>query len=205
MNRQGVPCFIGDFMKKFIFVAATMIAIATAANADCAAELQAIMQSHATAGPYHVTMEQTTADKTRKIEADVILPSSFHMKMPEMETIMLKQGTWMKMGGKWQVMPGVASGALAKAVSTGMEKGMANVKNLQCLGTQSVEGKTYKAYDFDSSGEAMGIKATSHITLYRGDNGLPAIMIVEGEAMGHKSKTVQHVTYDPAITISPPQ
>jgi hypothetical protein len=205
MNLKGVTCFIGDLMKKFIFVAATLLSSATSANADCAAELQAIMQGHATAGPYHVTMDQTMADKTRKIEADVILPSSFHMKMPEMETIMLKQGTWMKMDGKWRAMPGAMSGAVAKAVSTGMEKGMANVKNLQCLGPQSVEGKTYTTYDFDSSGEAMGVKATSHVTLYKGDNGLPAIMIIDGEAMGHKSKTVQHITYDPSITISPPQ
>ncbi len=192
-------------MKHSIITILALGLGAAAAHADCAAELQAVMDGHLKAGPYHVTMDQTMAGKTRKMEIDAILPSSFHMKSPEMETIMLKQGTWMKMGGKWMAMPGAMSGMVSGAIATGMEKGMANIKNLQCLGPQSVEGKTYTTYDFDSSGEAMGIKATSHVTLYKGDNGLPAIMIVEGEAMGHKSKTVQHMTYDPAITISPPQ
>ncbi|MDE2384600.1 MAG: hypothetical protein KGO53_08275 [Alphaproteobacteria bacterium] len=176
-----------------------------AAKADCAAELQAMMQGHLQAGPYHVAMESSAAGKTHTMEIDVILPSSFHMKSPEMESVMMKQGSWMKMGGKWMAMPGNMSAMVTSSIKTGMENTMAGITNLQCLGAQQVEGKSYTAYSYDSSGAAVGMPTSSHVTVYKGDNGLPAILIVDGQAMGVKSKTTQHITYDPAITITAPQ
>ncbi len=190
---------------KMILAGATALGfLSTTAHADCTGEIQAMMQAHLKAGPYHVTMDTDMGGMSQKMEADVILPNSFHMKSPQMEAVMLKQGTWMKMGGKWMAMPASASGMMSQSIKTGMDTGMANLKNVQCLGSQQFEGKNYTGYSFDSSAEAMGIKASSHITAYKSDDGLPAVMIIDGEAMGKKSKMVQHITYDPSITIAPP-
>ena len=175
------------------------------AKADCLAEIQGVMQAHLKAGPYHVTMESDMGGARRSMEIDVILPSSFHMKAANMESIMLKEGTWMNMNGKWMAMPGAMSGMMEQNIKTGMQGGLKNLSNVQCEGPQSLEGKTLNKYEMDSSGEAMGIKATSHITMYTDGQNLPQIMMVDGEAMGHKSHTVQHIVHDPSITISPPK
>jgi hypothetical protein len=192
-------------IKLSAFAAAATLLLASSAHADCLAEIQAIMQNHLKAGPYHTTMESDMAGMKRTTEIDVILPSSFHMKAANMETIMLKEGTWMNMNGKWMVMPGNMSGMMEQNIKNGMESGFKNMANVQCEGPQTFEGKTLNKYEMDSTGEAMGIKATSHITMYTSDNGLPQVMLVDGEAMGHKSHTVQHISYDPSITITPPK
>ena len=191
---------------KFLFLTTTALCFSAAlARADCTAEIKAMMDAHIKAGPYHVTMETTMGAMGTKMEGEVILPSSFHMKSDKMETILLANGAWMKMGGKWMAMPAVMSTQVGASIKSSMDTSKMNLANVQCLGVQQIEGQTLTAYSFDSSAEVMGTKATSHITAYKNSNGLPAIMMIEGEAMGHKSKTVQHITYDPSITISPPK
>jgi hypothetical protein len=196
-------------MKYLPLAAAFLLCASLPLHAECKDELKAMMQTHLNAGPYHVTMDQTSDQGSHKIEADVILPSSFHMVMPQMETVMVKEGTWMKANGKWMQLPGAAASkmtdTISNAIKGGMDSGLDSVKNLQCLGPQPIEGQTLTAYSFDSSGAAMGLNVTSHIMAYKDAQGRPSIMIIDGEFMGHKSKTVQHITYDPNIKITPPK
>ena len=187
---------------KIIIVA--LLAATSQAKADCMADLKTVMDAHMTAGPYHVSMVMNLGAKVMKNEADVIMPSSFHMKSDKMEAIMLKSGTWMKMGGKWMSMPQM-SGMVQGMISQGMAQGMKNVKNLQCLGSQTYQGAQYNTFSFDSSGEVMGIKSTSHIMMYTDDSNRPAWMEIDGKAMGKASKTIQHITFDSSITINPPK
>jgi hypothetical protein len=190
---------------KRVCLAAALAACSTTAYADCKSDLDSIMQAHLKAGPYHTSMDMVAGGKTRTIETDVILPSSFHMKMPEMETIMLKQGTWMKMGGKWQAMPAAMSAISGNMIQDAMAQGMKGATNFQCGSSAEFDGQSYPLYEFDASAEAMGVKASSHVKLFKGPNGLPVGLIVEGAAMGVKSVTTQHIKYDPSITINPPQ
>ena len=191
-------------LKLLLITTTTVCLCVTVAHADCTAEIKAMMDAHLKAGAYHSQMDMDMGASKRKTEADVILPSSFHMKSDQMESIVLANGAWMKMGGKWTAMPAAVSGQITSNIKNNMDTSKMNLANVQCLGPQQMEGQTYTAYSFDSSAEVMGKKATSHITTYKNASGLPAIMIVEGEMMGHKSKMVQHITYDPNITISPP-
>ena len=191
---------------KFLLIATTTLCFcATSARADCTAEIKAMMDAHLKAGAYHSQIDMDMGAIKRKTEVDVILPSSFHMKSEQMEAIVLANGAWMKAGGKWMAMPAGVSGQITSGIKNNMDTSKMNLSNVQCLGMQRMEGQSYTAYSFDSSAEVMGTKATSHITTYKNSNGLPAIMMIEGEAMGHKSKTMQHITYDPNITISPPK
>ncbi len=192
-------------MKSLTITAALSVFAASSAFADCKSDLESIMQAHLKAGPYHTTMEMTAGTKTRKIETDVILPSSFHMKMPEMETIMLKQGTWMKMGGAWRSMPASMSGMTGNIIQDAMAKGMSGASNFKCGTSANFDGQSYPLYEFDASATAMGVKATSHVKLFKGANNLPVGLVVEGDAMGVHSVTTQHIKYDPSITINPPQ
>ena len=191
---------------KFLFLTTAALCFSvTAARADCTTEIKAMMDAHIKAGPYHVTMETTMGAIGTKMQGEVILPSSFHMKSDKMEMVLLANGAWMKIGGKWMAMPAAMSTQVGASIKSNMDTSKMNLANVQCLGTQQVEGQSYTGYSFDSSAEVMGTKATSHITAYKNSNGLPAIMMIDGEAMGHKSKVVQHITHDPNIKISAPQ
>jgi hypothetical protein len=193
-----------EAILKFKIIILTLLAATTPAKADCLADLKDVMDSHMKAGRYHVSMTMNMGNKTMKNEADVILPSSFHMKSDKMEAIMLKSGTWMKMGGKWMAMPQM-SGMIQGMVSQGMAQGMKNVKNLQCLGSQTYQGAQFNTFSFDSWGEASGIKSSSHIMMYADDNNRPIWMEIDGKAMGKTNKTIQHITFDPNIIINPPK
>jgi len=208
--RSAVKKLFGGCSKdleaklKIKIIAVLLLATTSQANADCMADIKSVMDAHMSAGPYHVSMTMNMGAKTMTNETDVILPSSFHMKSDKMETIMLKSGTWMKMNGKWTSMPQM-SGMVQSMVSQGMAQGMKNVKNLQCLGSQTYQGAAFNTFSFDSSGEAMGIKSSSHITMYADDSNRPAWMEIDGKAMGKPSKIVQHITFDPSVTINPPK
>lgn len=191
-------------MRTFMFVAmAAIAAAATPALADCKSDLDAIFKAQL-ATPYRTEMTIKGPSQPMTVTAEVIYPDSFHMKAAQMETIMVKKKAWMKMGGTWQAMPAEAAAQFSAMINSGISKGVAAVKDVQCLGTQSYEGGSYDAYQFNTSGEMMGIQSTAKVTLYASD-GLPAWLVVDGEAMGKKSVTVQKVTFDPSIKITPPK
>ena len=190
-------------MKHPLFVIAALCVSSTAACADCKSDVEAIMQAMMHAGPYHVSMT-TIADggKTTNYEADVILPTSEHMNMGQMEIVILPQGTWMKTGGTWHAAPGPMGANMLNSMTHSFKDLRSNIV---CGSTEDFDGHSYPVYKYASAGEVMGVKTSSQITLYKGANGLPAGLIVDGTAMGVHSVTTQHIKYDPSITIKAPQ
>ena len=189
-------------MKLPLFAIAALCIASTTASADCKSEVDAITQSMLHAGPYHLSMTSEAGGKTTKIEADVILPTSEHIKMDQMEMVILPQGSWMKRGGSWHAAPGPMAANMLSSMTSSFKSERSNIV---CGSTEEFDGHSYPVYKYDSAGEAMGIKTSSHITLYKGENGLPAGLIVDGTAMGVHSVTTQHINYDPSITIEAPQ
>lgn len=193
-------------MRKIAPISLAFGMLSTMAHADCGADLQAVMDGHLKAGPYHADITIVSAGKTLKLSSDVILPDQFHMNMPQAEVIKTAKGTWMKIGGKWQAMPAAVGNAIQGPIDQAIVKGMKSVKNLACLGSQTYENQSLVGYEFDSSGEFGGIKSTAHVVLYADPaTNLPAYITVNGEAMGKKSMTTEHITFDPSITIAPPK
>jgi hypothetical protein len=193
-------------MRKLICLGIAISIMSSEAHADCAADLQAVVEKLLKAGPYHTDMSMVAGGRTTDISSDVILPDRFHMTMPQGEVVKIKDGLWMKVSGKWQAMPASVAHAIQSPIDQGIAQGMKNVKNLNCLGPQDYDGQSFTTYEFDSSGEAAGIKSKAHVIMYvDAASGLPAWMIVNGEAMGRKSTMTQHVTFDPGITITQPK
>jgi hypothetical protein len=188
-----------------VFAAAALAAFSTSAFADCKADVAAIFEAYKSGGPFRVEMAATANGQTTKATAEVIMPDRFRVSSREMEMIMVKKKAWMKIGGSWQAMPGQAAAMMGNMIETGIAQGINDVKNVKCLGRKDYEGETYDAYSFTSTGEMMGIASTADVTMYMGDGALPAWMVVDGEAMGTKSKTVQKITPDASITIKPPK
>lgn len=191
-------------MRTVLATAAVTLIAASPAVADCASDLDAILKAQI-ATPYRVEMTTTANGTTTKAEGEVIFPGSFHMKAQGMEMLMVDKKAWMNMGGTWQEMPADAAKMMSSMIENGISKGIAGVKDVQCLGSEDYEGSSYEAYSFATSGEMMGIQSTANVKLYATDDGVPAWLVLDGEAMGIKSTTVQKITMDPSITISPPQ
>ena len=189
-------------MKLPLFVIGALCIGSTTVSADCKSEVDAITQAMLHAGPYHMTMSSDAGGKVTKIEADVILPSSEHVKMDQMEMIILPEGVWMNNAGKWHSAPGAMGANMLKSMMSSMKD---ERSNMVCGVNGDFDGHSYPVYSYDSAGSVMGIKTSSHVTLYKGDNGLPVGLIVDGTAMGVHSVTTQHIKYDPAITIKAPQ
>ncbi len=189
-------------MKLFFLATAAVLVAANSAHADCKSDVDGIVKGMMSAGPYHMTMNSDGGGKITKMEADVNLPTSEHIKMDQMEIVILPQGTWMKRGDKWQSAPGAMGSNMIKTMMGTFQD---TRSNFSCGSNDNFDGHSYPVYQYDSSGEAMGIKTTSHITLYKGDNGLPVGLIVDGTAMGVHSITTQHIKYDPSITIEAPK
>ena len=192
-------------MRKIVLITLSFGMLSSAANADCKADLQAVIANHLKAGPYHADITIDSAGKTMKLSSDVILPDQFHMHMPQAEVIKTAKGVWMKIGGKWQAMPASVGKAMQGPIDQGLAQGLNNVKNLNCLGAQTYENQSLTGYEFDSSGEFGGIKSAAHVVLYTDPaTGLPAYIAVSGAATGKKSTTMEHITFDPSITVTPP-
>jgi hypothetical protein len=192
-------------MRRTLISFVALAAGACPAFADCNAELAGIWQAFMKAGPYHVEMQMAgPGGQGRTIQGDVDLPDKFHMIMPQGEMVKIGDNIWMNMGGAWRQMPGAAGKMMQGQMMQGMAAGLKSHANVQCLGAQTYQGKAVSAYVFDSAGNFSGIKTKSHVQLFT-DNGLPAFLVVDGEAMGHKSHTEQTITYDPSITIAPPK
>lgn len=188
---------------KFALATAAML-YAVPAHADCMAEISSVMAGARTVGPYHQATTMISASRTMNIEGNVILPDQFDINMPQGRMIMTKNGAWMQKGGKWTKMPDTMRKMLGANVAQGAASSLKNIINTKCLGAQDFEGNSHTTYEFDTSGVAMGIKSKSHVTLYV-DDGKPVVMVIDGEAMGRKSHTVQKITYDASIKITEPK
>lgn len=190
-------------MRIPMFAVVALSAAVSPALADCKADLSALLKAQ-TSTPYRVEMTSTANGQSNRMTAEVIFPDSFHIKADGMEMVMVNQKAWMNAGGTWQAMPAEAGASISSMIASGVSKGIEAVKDVKCLGSQDYEGQSYEAYSFATSGEAMGISSTANVTLYA-EGGMPAWLVVDGEAMGTKSVTVQKITPDPSISIKPPK
>lgn len=180
--------------------------ISASAHADCKADLQNVIDGHLQSGPYHADITVTADGNTMKFSGDIILPDKFHMTMPQAEMIKTAEGMWMKMAGKWQALPASVAKTMQSPIDQSIAEGLKNVENLVCLGAQTYENQNLIGFEFDSHGEVGGSKGTAHTVMYVDPaTNLPAWIVIDGEAMGRKSTTTQHITFDSGITISPPE
>jgi hypothetical protein len=180
------------------------ILAATSAQADCKADIDTILQAMQTAPPYRMTLETDADGGASKMEATAILPDRIRMKGDGMEMILTPNGFWMGKDGKLQKSPPEAAEQMREMIKQGMNIGVKAVEAPECAGQASFEGGSYELYKYIANGDFMGIKSTSSVEMYVNSDGRPEWMVMDGEAMGIKSKTKQHITYDDSITITDP-
>lgn len=197
-------------MKRILLSALITLSGAAAAHADCAQDFRAMMDAHFKAGRYHSESEIAFQNKTMKTKVDVVVPSSFHvLEGPtggKNETIITADGAWDKLGdGKWTALSPEKHQMALKYFQSGLSSGFAGASNMTCLGQQDIEGRTLTAFSLDRVVVLGTQSLNDHIVIYRGDDGLPAIIVAERDSGKAKSHAVQHITYDPGIVIQKPE
>jgi hypothetical protein len=173
--------------------------------ADCKTEIQSLLQSLETAGPYRMEMVMVANDDTTKMSVDMIMPHSMHMKGEGIEMLMTPKGVWMTQGGSLQKMPDEMKGQIQGMIRQGMSLGVQAVDKAECLGSATYEGGTFDLYKYQAKANFMGVDSSSEVSMYVGDDGKPSWLIVDGESMGIKSISTQKITYDGSITIAEPK
>ncbi len=193
---------------SFRIVSATTLALAVligTAQADCKSDIQTILKNMETSGPYRVEMDMDSAGQKTKMVGEIIMPHSMKMKADAMEMIMTPNGVWMSQGGPLQKMPDGMKEQVQGMIKQGMNLGVQAVDASECMGSTSFEGGTFDLYKYNANAEFMGIATKSKVDMYVNGDGKAEWLVIDGEAMGMKSLTKQHITYDDSITIADPQ
>lgn len=177
---------------------------ADAARADARDEVIAAWENTMARGSYRMQMSTESRGRTQSQEIDVQLPSSFHMRSPETEMVMLPQGTWMRVKGSWMRMP-VNVSQMAEAYSAdAIEQGKQSLQQVERVGEGVVEGCDAVTYRYTSSGKFMGIRndSTTEMAVCK-DSGLPRLLT--STSGGRRADTVRIVyDFEAAIDIRPP-
>lgn len=177
---------------------------ADAARADARDEVIAAWENTMARGSYRMQMSTESRGRTQSQEIDVQLPSSFHMRSPETEMVMLPQGTWMRVNGSWMRMP-VNVSQMAEAYSAdAIEQGKQSLQQVERVGEGVVEGCYAVTYRYTSSGKFMGIRndSTTEMAVCK-DSGLPRLLT--STSGGRRADTVRIVyDFEAAIDIRPP-
>jgi hypothetical protein len=163
------------------------------------------MKSMEAGEPYAIDMTTVASGRTLNMSGKVIMPHSLHMKGEGMEMLMTPNGVWMSQGGPMQKMPDGMKDQIQGMIRHGMNLGLESIENEQCLGTADFEGGSFTHFAYSANTTFMGIASSAKVNMYVNAAGKPEWMLVEGEALGTKSQTKQHITFDPAITITDPQ
>lgn len=186
-------------------LALLFLAFSGSAFADAKADIVAANQKLMEKSKFRMTGTTTSGGKTMNMWAEVDWPDRYHMRTDDVEFIILPGKTWMKQGGQWQALP-MDMSAMVKSMSPeAVKQAEANMANVKEVGSETINGKSTTAYEYDTSMKMMGITATSHVKVYIDGDGYIVRQESTGEAAGQNSTTVHDYEYDESIDITAPQ
>jgi hypothetical protein len=193
---------------SFRLTAISILAIAaaaTTAQADCKTDIETVLKGLESSGPYRVMMDMESAGSKSTMQGEVIMPHSMRMKGDGMEMVMTPNGVWMGQGGPLKKGPPEMKDQIQAMIKQGINLGMQAIDAPECAGSTNFEGGSFELYKYTAKADFMGISSSSSVNMYVNGDGKPEWMVVDGEAMGIKSLTKQHIIYDDSITIADPK
>ena len=138
-----------------------------------------------------------------QVEFDTI--NRIRVSTDQASFIVLPEGTWMRTGGgEWTKPPIDMSAMFKRLVPSTLEEIRAGTRNIRDEGMQTVDGQNLRAVSYDVNTQVMGIDVSSHNTVFIDASGRIVRSVSDGEAMGHKTHSVQTIRYDDSIRISAP-
>lgn len=178
--------------------------LSTSASADPRAEVVAAFEAALAKQAFHVTTVTQVRGKDYESRAAVQLPGTFHMTSPDSETIVMPEGSWMKMNGEWMKLPMDMSKMVQNLTFEAMRNAEQYVQDVEARGSETVAGCDAKNYRYRTRGKVMGFKADSIVDLsVCEDTGLP-VRVISTDAKG-KSRTELRYDFATPVTIRAPR
>lgn len=120
------------------------------------------------------------------------------------EMVMIGKDTYMRIGSKWQTMPGAGAGSQMRSmIDVFNEKNFELLKEVKYVGEDSVNGTTAYKYTYDSNLPTGGSPFTSTVWIGK-SSGLPMKIYVEYRSGSLKNVTVNYDT-DTGVSIEKPE
>lgn len=150
-----------------------------------------------------VSTDAKGRESRSQVEFDTI--NRIRVTADQASFIVLPEGTWMRTGaGEWTRPPIDMSAMFKRLVPSTLEEIRAGTRNIRDEGMQTVDGQNLRAVSYDVDTQVMGISVSSHNTVFIDASGRIVRSVSDGEAMGHKTHSVQKIRYDDSIRISAP-
>ncbi len=171
-----------------------------------ATTLDPVIAAYSKMSSAHFRSDTTSTDEkgtvnTSKVEFETL--DRIHLTSPRVEIIMLPGGTWMRTGGAWNKPPIDMSGMVKNYRPLG-EEALRAAKNVTDNGMTTFQGQPAHSWTYDVDVAVMGVRANSHITTYLSPTGEILGSESDGVALGHKTHSVQKVTFDNSIRVTAP-
>ena len=187
------------------FFLATALLAAPSARGDAKADILASHEAMVKFGKYRATGTVQSDKGTQQMSSIVVWPDRFHVNNAGQEFIIVPGATYMKQGGQWQKLPMDMSQMVKSMTPDALRQGYDNMTNVKDLGSETIDGRETRVYEYDTRATIMGIEATSHVKAWiDADSHLPVKQVVTGTAMGMTSTTDQRYEFDSAIEVDAP-
>lgn len=184
--------------------ATLLLAVAGNVHADAKSDL---MSAWSKMLDSRFSMEATNTSgkgETTNMQARYDTFERIHMTMDNMEFITLPEGTWINMNGKWMKPPFNASSMVNKAVMQSAADMRENISDVVDHGMVDVDGKSLRAISFTQTASFMGMKSTADTKMFIDSSGRIVRTESDSKARRNTDHSVQTITYDDSIRVSPP-
>lgn len=172
---------------------AYLLSAATAAAADCTAEVNDAFDKLRKLPAFSMQTKITNDQGTLTMSNDYVLPDRMHQRVSvstsgpgEMEMILIGDKAWSNQGNAgWAPLPPDFAAQIAKQMKETVISPPKDKGEYECLGDVAFEGKTYRAYRTKRVPEAPAGKEAAEPSIQTvyvdKDTGLPARNIVASE------------------------
>jgi hypothetical protein len=152
---------------------------------------------------WSVTVTSETAMELNML-MEHVAPNRYYVKQPEGEVIVIGKESYVNQKGKWQKVEVDLSEMINSQAKMVTEDALQNIKDVQKVGTEQVNGKEAIVYSYKSEGEKAGEGTTTKVWVDK-NSGLPLKINVEGMINGKMQKVSSVYDYDKPVKIEAPK
>ncbi|HET6545567.1 MAG TPA: hypothetical protein VFG55_02345 [Rhodanobacteraceae bacterium] len=182
-----------------LFVGVAPVAARADARADLLAAQQKMMDSR-----FVIDMNSTSDGETTKMHSEYDTIKRIHAKTPDMELVILPDGTWMRSAdGEWQQQP-LMSMMVKRFVPMSVEDMKDSITNVEDEGMKQWKGKPARVISWDTETRVLLFKVQSHNRAWIDGNGRIVHTEAESTTRGRKTGVSQDIRYDDSIRVVAP-
>jgi hypothetical protein len=152
---------------------------------------------------WSVTVTSETALELNML-MEHVAPNRYYVKQPGGEVIVIGKDSYVNQNNKWQKVEVDLSQMISSQAKLVTEEALQNIKDVQKVGTEQINGIDTIIYTYKSEGENPGESTTTKVWIDK-NNGLPMKINVEGMINGKMQKVSSVYDYEKKVKIEAPK